>query len=122
MHTENEQSKPRKKYDTTKRMSKPGEQVAVNRTMHGWIHLHENESGEYYPVVTWDSVPTLIRGAYHTIGNQQQFPKVWGRKWGATTLLEHNIKVQQDIIATAQAELSKLQKCLESVKEWPDNE
>lgn len=118
MHTENEQNKP-----VQKRMSKgPGEQVAVNRTMHGWIRLHEGDDGEYYPVVQWDSVLKLIRGQYHPVGNRIQFPKAWGRKWGATTLLEHNIRVQQDIIRGAQIELEKLQRCLEGVKEWPETD
>lgn len=121
MHTENEQNnKP--KYDTTKRMSKPGQQVAVNRTMHGVIELFENESGEYYPVVSWDPAPKLIRGEYHPIANRIQFPKAWGRKWGATKLLEHNIQVQKDILATAKIELERLEKCLESVKQWSDND
>lgn len=120
MHTEENQNKP--KYDTTKRMSKPGEQVAVNRTYHGNIQLHERENGEYYPVVSWDELPKLVRGEYHPLGNRIQFPKAWGRKWGATRLLNQKIQTQKDIIASAEVELAKLERCLIEVNEWPDNE
>ena len=99
-----------------------GEQIANNRTMHGNIQLYENESGEYYPVVQWDENPKLVRGEYHPIGNKIQFPKKWGRKEGATILLEHKIADCQRTIHNAERELEKLQRCLSGVKEWPDKD
>ena len=97
-----------------------GEQIANNRTMHGNIQLFENEAGEYYPVVEWDEVPKLVRGEYIPIGNRIQFPKKWGRKEGATILLEHKIEDIKRTILYAESELAKLEACLSSVKEWPD--
>ncbi len=117
MHTENEQNKPK-----PKRMGKPGEQVAVNRTMHCNMQLFENEAGEYYPVVDRLVTPTLIRGEYIPIGNRFHYPKAWGRKYAATTLLQHKIGVEKDIIASAQKELAKLERCLESIKDWSDTD
>ena len=99
---------------------KPGQQIAYNKTMHGNIQLFENELGEYYPVVDWDSVPKLVRGEYIPIGNRIQFPKLWGRRYGATILLEHKIEQTKRILADAEMELAKLERCLSSVKEWPE--
>ena len=118
MHTNENQNKK----DTTVRMGKPGEQVAVNRTMHNNMVLHENEAGEYYPVIEPLSKPSLVRGEYHPIGNLFQYPKVWGRKYAATTLLEHKIRVQKDIITNATLELAKLERCLSEVQKWSDND
>ena len=97
-----------------------GEQIANNKTMHGNIQLYENEAGEYYPVVEWDESPKLVRGEYHPIGNKIQFPKKWGRKEGATILLEHKITDIKRTILNAETELAKLERCLSSVKEWPE--
>lgn len=116
MHTEKEQSK------ALGRKAKPGEQIAYNKAMHCNMQLFENAEGEYYPVVDRMEQATLVRGEYHPIGNRFHYPKVWGRKYAATTLLEHKIKVQQDIISTAQAELSKLQRCLDSIKDWSETD
>ena len=99
-----------------------GEQIANNRTMHGNIQLYENESGEYYPVVEWDDTPKLVRGEYHPIGNRFNYPKQWGKKYAAKVLLENKIAVQQDILYKAEVELSKLQRCLESIQQWSDSE
>ena len=99
-----------------------GEQIANNRTMHGNIQLYENEQGEYYPVVEWDDSPKLVRGEYHPIGNKIQFPKKWGRKEGATILLEHKITDGQRTILNAETELAKLQRCLSAVQQWPDKD
>ena len=114
MHT-NEENKP-----ALGRKAKPGEQIAYNRTMHGNIILHENEAGEYYPVVEWDEQPKLVRGEYHPIANKIQFPKQWGRRYGATILLEHKLEQTKKIIADAEIELAKLERCLSSVREWPE--
>ena len=100
----------------------PGEQVANNKAMHCNMQLFENEQGEYYPVVDRMEQPTLVRGEYHPIGNRFHYPKQWGRKYAATILLEHKIKVQQDILHTAGIELAKLEKCLSSVKDWSDTD
>jgi hypothetical protein len=99
-----------------------GEQVANNRAMHGTIQLFENEAGEYYPVVDWDSEPKLIRGEYIPIGNRIQFPKKLGRKWGAQKLLESIIIDKKKQIEDAQAEIVKLTACLDKVSEWNDND
>lgn len=113
MHTNEENKKDK---------VRPGEQVAYNKTMHGNIQLHENEQGEYYPVVDWDDSPKLVRGEYHPIGNRIKFPKIWGRKYGSTILLEHKIQQTINIIQEAQRELDKLNRCLNSVKQWPEQD
>ena len=97
-----------------------GEQIANNRTMHGNIQLHENESGEYYPVVEWDEVPKLVRGEYIPIGNKIQFPKKWGRKRGALELLNFRIADKERVLADATKELELLTACRDKVREWPE--
>jgi hypothetical protein len=99
-----------------------GEQIAYNKALHVNMQLFENESGEYYPVIDPIEQPTLIRGEYIPIGNRLHYPKKWGRKLAAQTLLEHKIKIERDTILSAQKELEKLEACLNKVKEWPDNE
>jgi len=86
------------------------------------MQLFENSEGEYYAVVDRMDKPTLVRGEYLPLGNRFQYPKQWGRKYAAKFLLEHKIKVQQDIISTAEVELSKLQRCLDSIKDWSDSD
>jgi hypothetical protein len=76
--------------------------------------------GEYYPVVNRLDVHTLIRGEYHPIGNSFQYPKNWGKRKGATILLEHRIEDKQKQIKDAELELAKLSACLEKVKEWDE--
>ena len=119
MHTENEQSK--RGPGRGKKVG-PGEQIANNKTMHCNMQLFENEAGEYYAVVDRMEQPTLVRGEYHPIGNRFHYPKQWGRKYAATKLIEHKIEVQKDIIATAQTELGKLERCLESIQHWSDTD
>ena len=80
-----------------------GEQIATNTTMHSNVELFTNESGEYHP-----------------LGNKLQFPKKWGRKEGATILLEHKIAEQKKILEGAEIELAKLSKCLEDVTGWSE--
>ena len=116
MHIENED----KKGPGKGRKVGPGEQIAYNRTMHGTIQLFENEAGEYYPVVDWDDKPNLVRGEYYPIGNRIQFPKLWGRKWGATKLLESKLEDKRKQLADTESEIAKLERCLSAVKEWPD--
>jgi len=122
VHTNEEQNKPVRKVGNPGRKVAPGEQIAYNKTLHCNMQLFENELGEYYAVVDRLDQPTLVRGEYHPIGNRFHYPKQWGRKYAATILLEHKIKVQQDILNTASAELSKLQKCLEGIKDWPERD
>jgi hypothetical protein len=90
--------------------------------MHCNMQLFENGEGEYYPVVDRMEQPTLVRGEYIPIGNRFHYPKQWGRKWAAKVLLEHKIKIEQDIIATAQKELGKLERCLDSIQHWSDTD
>ena len=100
-------------------MSK-GKQVANNRCEHCVVVLHTNEVGEYYPVVNRLDVHTLIRGEYYPIGNSFQYPKNWGKRKGATLLLEHRIADKRKQIKDAELELAKLSACLEKVKEWDE--
>ena len=95
-----------------------GEQVANNRCEHCNIQLHTNESGEYYPVINRMDKQTLIRGEYIPIGNTFQYPKNWGKRKGATILLEHRIEDKRKQLLEAELELAKLSACLEKVKEW----
>lgn len=117
MHTEKEQSKDRR----GKKVA-PGEQIANNKAMHCNMQLFTDESGQYYPVVDRLDQPTLVRGEYIPVGNRFQYPKKWGRKYAAKVLIEHKMKVQQDIITIAQAELSKLERCLASIQHWSDTD
>ena len=118
MHTNENQNKSKGRGKKVQ----PGEQVATNRAMHCRMELYTNPQGEYYPVVDRIPQPTLIRGEYHPIGNVFHYPKQWGRKYAATKLLEHKIKVQRDILATATDELAKLEKCLESIQGWSETD
>jgi hypothetical protein len=97
-----------------------GEQVAYNRCEHCNVELHENEAGEYYPVVNRMDKHTNIRGEYIPIGNRFQYPRNWGKKKGATILLETRIADKIKVLADTQLELSKLQACLDKVNEWDE--
>jgi hypothetical protein len=98
------------------------EQVAWNKCEHCNVVLHENESGEYYPVVNRLEKYTLIRGEYIPIGSRFQYPRNWGKRKGATILLEHRIEDCRKQIEEAQKDLEKLQACLEKVSEWDSTE
>ena len=99
-----------------------GEQIANNRCEHCNVVLHENEAGEYYPVINRMEKHTLIRGEYHPIGSRFQYPRNWGKKKGATILLEHRIEDVRKQIEDAQLDLDKLQACLEKVQQWDSTE
>lgn len=101
---------------------KPGEQVASNRAMHCNMKLVENSEGEYDAVVDRNSSFTLIRGEYHPIGKNFNYPQVWGRKYAATKLLEYIIADKMKIIEDAQKELAKLHRCMDKVNEWKDTD
>ena len=118
MHTNENQSKVK----APGRKAKPGEQVAVNKTLHCNMQLFENESGEYYPVVDRMEAVTLVRGEYHPIGNRFHYPKQWGRKYAALVLLNNKISVQQTILEEATAELDKLKRCLSEIQSWSDTD
>jgi hypothetical protein len=49
-----------------------------------------------------------------------QFPKKWGRKRGALSLLDFKIEDQERIINNAQLELEKLRECKEKTLEWKE--
>lgn len=95
-----------------------GEQVAYNKCEHCNVELHTNELGEYYPVVNRMDKHTNIRGEYHPIGNHLQYPRNWGKKKGATILIQSRIEAKQKQLEEAQTELLKLNACLEKVNEW----
>ena len=99
-----------------------GEQVAWNKCEHCNVVLHENEAGEYYPVVNRIEKFTLIRGEYIPIGSRLQYPRNWGKQKGATILLEHRIEDVRKQIADAQEDLDKLLACLEKVQGWDSTE
>jgi hypothetical protein len=61
---------------------------------------------------------TNIRGEYIPIGNRLQYPRNWGKKKGATILLETRIADKIMVLEDTQAELSKLKACLDKVNEW----
>jgi hypothetical protein len=98
-----------------------GEQVAWNKCPHSIVELFENPAGEYYPVVQRMDTPALIRGEYIPIGSRLQYPTKWGRKKGATILLEHKIQDKQKQLKEAESELAKLSACLENVHLWEND-
>ena len=49
-----------------------------------------------------------------------QFPKVWGRKYASTTLLNHILEDKRKQLADAQREIAKLERCLSEVEGWPE--
>jgi hypothetical protein len=116
VHTEENQNKSRPGPKNTK--IQPGQQVASNRAMHCNMKLVQNEAGEYDAVVDRMDTISLIRGEYIPIGKNFHYPKVWGRKYAATKLLEHIIRDKQKIIQDAQSELEKLQRCMDKVNLW----
>jgi hypothetical protein len=65
---------------------------------------------------------TLIRGEYHPIGSRFQYPRNWGKRKGATILLEQRIGDVRKQIEDAQLDLDKLQACLEKVQLWDSTE
>ena len=94
-----------------------GQQIAVNRTAHSVVELHEDSNGEYYAVITPQEGLKLIRGEYLPLGNRLQFPNKWDKGESAVYLIQHKINEQEAIVARASEELSKLQKCLLRTKE-----
>jgi hypothetical protein len=94
-----------------------GEQVAVNRTAHSVVELHEDENNEYYAVIIPQEGLKLIRGEYLPMGNRLQFPNKWGKQEAALSLIQHKIVEQEAIAARTAEELSKLQKCLIRTKD-----
>lgn len=115
---EENKSKPGKKNQNVK----PGQQVASNRAMHCNMRLMENEAGEYDAVVDRMDTISLIRGEYIPIGVNFHYPKVWGRKYAATKLLEHIMADRKRQIQNAQKELEKLQRCMDKVNDWSDTD
>ena len=97
-----------------------GEQVAYNKCEHCNVELHTNDAGEYYPVVNRLDKHTLMRGEYIPVGNHLQYPRNWGKKKGATILLQTRIEDKLRVLKDTQEELSKLQACLEKVNEWDE--
>jgi hypothetical protein len=118
VHTENEQN------NTPKRKGKyaPGEQVASNKTVHQVTFLHQDEDGEYHPVTEKSEYFTLVRGSYYPMGNRFQYPKHWGKKYGATKLIEYILNDKKKQIEDAQLEIQKLERCLSRVQQWSDSE
>ncbi len=121
MHTNEEQSKPKRKTGAGPRVG-PGQQVASNTAMHCNMQLIENAEGEYDPVVDRIEKPTLVRGAYIPIGNKFHYPKQWGRKYAATHLIEYIMADRRRQIELAEKELAKLERCLSKVQGWSDTD
>ena len=101
---------------------KPGQQVASNRALHNDMQLVENANGEYDAVVSHTDRYTLIRGQYYPIGRNFHYPKIWGRKYAATKLIEDIMEDKRKSIQEAETELTKLQKCLDKVRQWSDTD
>ena len=120
MHTNEEQNK--RTPGPKNRHVKPGQQVASNRAMHCNMKLWERPDGEYDAVIERNATFTLIRGEYHPIGKNFNYPQVWGRKYAATKLIESIITDKQKIIQDAQSEIEKLQRCQDRVNEWSDTD
>ena len=98
------------------------EQVAYNKCPHSLCQLFENESGEYYPVCQPQDGDKLIRGEYHPIGNQLQYPTKWGRKKASLVLLEHKIEQARINLEQATLELAKLERVRGDVEGWNEND
>ena len=93
--------------------------IKNTRMMHSIAELHTNPEGEYYVVVVeHNPQPTPIRQTYQPFGYRMQFPKKWGRKKGALSLLDFKIEDQEKIIRNAEIELEKLRECKEKTLEW----
>ena len=122
MHTENEQSNPQRGKPGRGKRVGPGEQIASNKAMHCNMRLIENSEGEYDAVVERIEQPTLVRGEYIPIGCNFHYPKQWGRKYAATTLLEHIVGDRKKQIELAEKELAKLERCLSKVAQWSDKD
>jgi hypothetical protein len=120
VHTNENQSKEKKTHKNT--AVKPGEQVASNRAMHNDMVLMENSEGEYDAVVIRGDRYALIRGEYLPIGKNFHYPKVWGRKYAATKLVQMIMDDKRKQIEDAERELIKLQKCLDKVNGWSDTD
>jgi hypothetical protein len=86
------------------------------------MRLIENGEGEYDAVVDRGEKYSLIRGEYIPIGCNFHYPKAWGRKYAATTLIEFIIADKRKQIADAERELGKLQRCLDRVNTWSDDD
>lgn len=97
--------------------------IKNTRIMHSIAELHTNvNTGEYYVVVVEHSPqPTPIRQTYQPFGYRMQFPKKWGRKAGALSLLDFKIEDQEKIIRNAEKELKKLRECKEKTLEWKES-
>lgn len=120
MHTDENQNKDKKTHKN--KGLQPGQQVASNRAMHCNMRLLQGEDGEYYPVVDRIESPTLVRGEYIPIGSNFHYPKVWGRKYAATHLIEYIMADRRKQIELAEVELAKLERCLSKVQEWSDTD
>jgi len=86
------------------------------------MKLVQNSEGEYDAVIDRNVTFTLIRGEYHPIGKNFNYPQVWGRKYAATKLLETIITDKRKIIQDAESELLKLQRCQDKVNEWKEGD
>ena len=98
-----------------------GEQIANNRCEHCNVVLHENEAGEYYPVVNRMEKHTLIRGEYHPIGSTLQYPTKWGRKQASLHLVGTKLRDAKLELENLQTELAKLERCYSDVLLWEDD-
>ena len=120
MHTNEETNNKARPH--ANRHTKPGQQIATNRAMHNDMRLIENSEGEYDAVVDRGEKYSLIRGEYIPIGCNFHYPKVWGRKYAATKLVQTIMDDKRKQIEDAERELIKLQRCLDKVNLWSDTD
>lgn len=98
-----------------------GRQVAINKGYHYKSEVFEDDNGDYYVVVIQDSNRTLFKREYYPAGNRMLFPKKWGKKRGAVTLLNHLIESDEILLKKTEERLNKLKACKLQVDMWLDD-
>lgn len=93
-----------------------GEQVANNREMQEVMYLREEE-GKWY-ILSEPKSPGLVKKEYIPMGNRLVYPKKWGRKKAAETLLSHLIEDNERVCQSAKERLEVLYKLKEETGAW----
>lgn len=80
------------------------------------MYLHEKD-GVWY-ILSEPKSPGLVKKEYIPMGNRLVYPKKWGRKKAAETLLSHLIEDNERAYRTAEERLEILNKLKEEIKSW----